>query len=320
MDSKRIVITGANGFIGANLCHHFSSRGHELYAILRKDANMWRLDGIKENMHLIFISDFTTKSLTKMFQEIRPQVVLNTVGADQKEFLTHPEGNWNSNFMTLVKLVNSLKDLAIERFIHAGSSFEYGNVSSSNNLLSEGIECQPISEYAISKLLQSEYLKLTSSLYNFKSVILRIFNVFGPFESQNRLVPHVILNALKNEKITIFNPTISRDFIYIDDVINAFQKSIDFNGDLTHSIFNIGSGLGTSVSTIVDNVLKLTKSKSKINFVSGDNRPENSLPSPVADIALARKVLKWSPINSINDALRKDITWFTQNRADYEIF
>ena len=177
MDNKKIVVAAANGFIGANLCRHFSMQGHEVYAILRKDSNLWRLNGIEENLQCIFISEFNSSSLSEICKKIKPEVVLNATVAEQKEFLTNPDGNWNSNFMPSVKFVNHLRGLSVEKFVSAGSSFKCGKVCSSNNLLSEGLKCRPVSEYAIPKLMQSEYLKLVSSLYSLDIIVLRNFYV-----------------------------------------------------------------------------------------------------------------------------------------------
>ena len=315
MESRRIVVTGANGFIGANLCHYFSSLGHEVYPVIRKGSDIWRLINPDENTKIVPINDFKIDVLVDTMHKIHPEIVVNSVGTDQKKTIDNPEANWNSNFMPLVRLVLSLKGLSIERFIHAGSAFEYGNVNG-GNLLSENLECNPVSEYAVSKLTQGFYLKYASKNHSIPSVVLRIFNIFGPYESLNRLIPYLIVKALKSEKISLMNPQVTRDFIFTQDVMRAFEKSLDYKAESSYSLFNIGTGIGTKVSEVANLITNIIGNQSEIDFTAGDIRPENNIPGPIADISLAKKELNWVPLHSLQEGLNKDIKWFF-NHLDY---
>ncbi len=317
MESRRIAVTGANGFIGANLCHYFSSLGHEVYPVIRKGSDYWRLNNPNESIKIVSINDFKIDALVDIMHEIRPEIVLNSVGADQKNTIDNPEANWNSNFMSLIRLVQSLKGLSIEKFIHAGSSFEYGNVND-GNLLSENLECNPVSEYAISKLTQGFYLKHASKNYSMPCVVLRIFNIFGPYESLNRLIPYLIVKALKSEKISLMNPQVTRDFIFVQDVMLAFEKSLDYKAESSYSLFNIGTGIGAKVPEVAKLITKIVGNQSEIEFTAGDLRPENNIPGPIADISLAKKELKWFPLHSLQDGLNKDVKWFSDHLDYYE--
>jgi dolichol-phosphate mannosyltransferase len=318
METRKILVTGANGFVGANLCRYFASFGYEVYGLVRNASDNRKLDSIKHNLNIVKLGEFKVDNLHSLFKSINPDVVFNAIGADQKDFLNDYEGNWNSNFITLVKLVSALRDIPLDRFVHAGSSFEYGNVSSAPSLLKETLECNPVSDYGISKLMQSEYLKYASKLYSLPITVLRIFNVYGPYESKKRLIPQVILNALKDDKIIILNPNIARDFIYMDDVNAAFHASIKKPSEALYSVFNIGTGKSTSVLDIVKHVVSITKSKSEIEYGKGDLRPENKLSSPFADISLANRDLDWMPSYSVEDGLKSDIDWFKNNLEYYE--
>lgn len=319
METRKIVIAGANGFLGANLCRYFSKLGNEVYGLINSASNKRKLDGIIANLNIVELDKFNVNNLNSVFNNINPDVVFNAIGADQKDLLNDSEGNWNSNFMTLIKLVSSLRNISLERFVHAGSSFEYGEVSSTFSSLKESLECNPVSDYGTSKLMQTVYLKYASKIYSLPSTILRVFNVYGPYESKKRLIPQVILNALKDEGIVILNPNVARDFIYIDDVMTAFYASIKNPLENSYSVFNIGTGSSTSVIDIVKQVLSFTKSKSELCYKKGDLRPENNLPPPIADISLANQVLNWKPLYTIKNGLKSDIDWFKDNLEYYEI-
>ena len=320
MDSRKIIVTGANGFIGANLCHFFSSKGYEVHAIVRNGSDNWRLKDIKQNINILQLGELKINALNEVFSNIKPNVVLNAIGADQKVFLDNFEGTWDSNFMTLVRIISSLKNIQLENFVHAGSSFEYGKAISNQGVLTEELECRPVSEYATAKLMQTNYLRQAAYQYLLPTVVLRIFNAYGPFESKKSLVSYVIIKALKNEEIILKNPGVIRDFIYMEDVMNAFLHSINQSLNSVFSLYNIGTGVGTSVSALVDNVLSISDSKSEKNFEKGDLRPENDLSGFLADIKLARSELKWSPLYPIEKGLQKDIEWFSENQNYYENF
>ncbi|MEM3191148.1 MAG: NAD-dependent epimerase/dehydratase family protein [Candidatus Parvarchaeota archaeon] len=317
MESRIIVVTGANGFIGANLSRHFSSLGHEVYSIVRKGSDLWRLTNHDADIEIVSVNEYRIDVLSDVLHKIHPEVVANSVGADQAVTTGNPETNWDSNFMSLVRLVHSLKGLSVDRLIHAGSSFEYGNVNQ-GNLLSENLECSPVSEYATSKLIQSHYLKYASKNYSLPSIVLRIFNVFGPYESLKRLIPYLIVKALKNEKIFLMNPQVMRDFIFVQDVMRAFEKSLGYKAESNYSVFNVGTGIGTKVHEVANLISKILGKELKINYELGDFRPENSIQGPIADISLAKKELKWLPLFSLQEALKEDIKWFSTNLNQYE--
>ncbi len=311
--TERIIITGASGFIGANISRYLSSNGFQVYGVVRETSNLWRLHDLPPSFHIIKSRTYDTDSLKKTLSVIEPDAVVNAVGADQKETIGNPEENWKSNFLTLVSLTNAMSSVSA-KLIHLGSSFEYGKASSSKIRLNEETPCEPVSEYGIVKLLQTEYLKHVSLMHELTTIVFRIFNVFGPYESDSRLIPQLILKSIRNEKITLLNPDVVRDFIYVDDVSIAIMKAINYTSPLNFEIFNLGTEIGTKVINIAKYVSLIKDAlHSEIDIQSGDKRPENNLYGLIADISKAEEKLKWSPTVSLLDGLKIDYNWFLNN-------
>ncbi len=316
MDKGRVLITGSNGFIGANISRYLSSKGFEVFGIVRDPSNIWRLNELSDSFHMIKVMTYDTTSLKTILTEIKPDTVINAVGADQKQTSGNAEENWKSNFLTMVSLVNAMNGSSA-KLIHLGSSFEYGKSSRPGMRMKEEMPCEPISEYGVVKFLQTEYLKNSSLLYSVPVIVLRIFNVFGPFESITRLIPQITLKVINNEKITLFSPDVVRDFIYIDDVSGAIINAMGYAPESNFEIFNIGTGTGTKVIDVAKYISSIRGISTEIEVKNGEHRPENSSYGPIADISNAMKRLGWKPSISLLDSLNANYQWFLNNLELY---
>ena len=148
-----------------------------------------------------------------------------------------------------------MKDRNISSFIHAGSSSEYGLNS---NQPAENSEMVPNSQYSVSKIAASNLINYYGKIKNLPAVNLRLYSVYGPYEDSSRLIPTLCKEAL-DKKLPIFaNKNISRDFIFIDDVIDSFiETSLAMNAKIFGESFN---NVGTGVETTLLDVAQVSKS------------------------------------------------------------
>ena len=319
METHKIFVAGSTGFLGSNLLRFFLQSGHEIYAQIRNSSNTWRIDDIINQTNVVRVDSLASAKFQNIMEKVNPEIVLNATGADQKAAIQDISLNWNSNFISLVYMANSIKDLRDSILIHAGSSFEYGKATQIRNPISEDTGCEPVSEYALSKFFATDYLRYFSTRHSVKVFVFRIFNLYGPYENKDRLIAETCLKAIKGEKITLKNPSVSRDFIYVNDVAEAFQVAA-FEGDIhtNFDIFNLGTGKATTVAQVASFINSINGERSKIVTSVGDLRPENTIPGPIADMTKTESILKWKAKYDIKSGLEEVNQWFRDHMALYE--
>ena len=254
-----LLITGAAGFVGSNLTRYFVSRGIKVNILIKKNSDTWRLKDIihKVNVHYADIAD--VNKIKRIIKNIKPKTIyhLATHGAysDQNEIEKIKKSILDSTF----NLINECKKYKFNIFINTGSSSEYGF---KNKSMKEKDVLVPNSYYSVFKSSSTLYCQYESFKSNLQIVTIRPFHVYGPFERRDRLIPTLVKNMLNNKKIKLVSPKISRDMIYIDDVID-FYKMIADKKNLKGEIFNLGSGKQTTIKKIYDSLKKITNYKKK---------------------------------------------------------
>jgi nucleoside-diphosphate-sugar epimerase len=175
---------------------------------------------------------------------------------------------------------------------------------------------EPHNNYGISKVASTLYCQSIAINENLPVITLRLFSPYGNYEDPTRLIPSVVLSCLKDENPKISSTTFVRDFIYVEDVIEAYTK-IPIDGSIPCGIFNIGSGKQFSVGEIVNNIIQITKSN--VTPIIGlpqkwPNEPELWQ----ADISKAASMLNWIPKYDINTGLKMTVKWFENNLQYYQ--
>ena len=318
METKRILIFGGNGFIGSNLSRSLLSSGHEIHIATRVNSNIWRLEDIKNSLQIHYYKDISDRGVADFVKKVKPVVVVNAIGLTGK-LQDNLLQQWESNFLSLIHLVNAGLSSYVERLIHMGSSFEYGAASLKYRRLGEEVECVPVSEYGLAKLFETNYCSYLNRKEEIPVTVLRIFNVFGEYDSKERLIPEVVLRAIDGKTIELHNPMVERDFIWIRDVASAITRIIDdFGNDNFNDIFNVGTGKSAKVEDVAKIIARETGVRSKIFIQGGDIRSENYIPGPIADISKIQRVVGWKPKYNLETAIRETVQWFKENRDKYE--
>lgn len=187
--------------------------------------------------------------------------------------------------------------------MQSGSSLEYGKNASPQD---EKMACSPISYYGKAKYLASKFL-LHNNKYNFKVIILRLYQVYGPNQKKDRLIPMVINSFLKNKNLKCTNGKQKRDFIYIDDLINLFLKIIKTK-KLNSGIFNVGSGKPVSVKIVIDNIKKFIKKGKPIYGAIKMRKDE--IKNLYPKINKVKKFFNWNANITLETGLKKTIRFY----------
>lgn len=308
---KRVILTGASGFIGANLARRLLRDGHELHLLLRPAEARWRLDAIADHVHLHEVALQERERLDAIVRDIDPNWVfhLATYGAysSQRDVQTIVSTNYNGT----VNLVEACLETGFDAFVSAGSSSEYGY---KDHAPLESELPEPNSHYAATKAAATLYCRFVANSRQRRLATLRLYSVFGPWEEPTRLLPTLLMCALRGELPPLVSPNIARDYVYIDDAVEAFILAAKTVVDDPGPVFNVGTGAQTTLSELVETVREEFGISAEPQWGSMPDRHWDT-DVWVADPTEIRASIGWKPTFELEDALRDFADWLTADPA-----
>lgn len=299
-----IIVTGASGFIGANLFHRIRAVRDDVHACVKRDKG-WRLAEVPDE-HVIE-ADLTDVAETRnLVTALAPRTVFDCVAYGAYPFEQDFRLIYQTNLQSVVNLVTELRDRPFAAYVHAGSSSEYGSNSAGP---AESDPCVPDSDYAVSKMAASGYLRFSGKHRAFPCVNLRLYSVYGPLEDRSRMVPALVTAALAGRYPPLVSPDISRDFVYIDDVCAAFVlAAAKMNPALHGEDLNIGSGTKTTIA-------QLARQAREVFSIPGEPVFSSMAPRSwdradwYSDPAKAAALLGWRATTPLHEGLRRMADW-----------
>ena len=283
LNRKRILVTGSRGFVGKNLVEELKRRGADVLTLTDHDGR--RID-IRDQQRVEGI-----------INEIRNiDIVYHLAAITSVPFsFENPRETYDVNVLGTLNILELCRSCSAEKMVFA-SSYVYGQPQYLP--IDEKHPLQPTNPYARSKILGEELCRAYNTDFGVKCIILRPFNIYGVGQGKNFLIPSIIAQ-LRYGKIELKDPEPKRDFIYISDVIDAYIKAGEFNGDF--DVFNIGYGKSYSVKEIVDKIIYLYGKDVKVKY-SGERR-KNEIMDTIANIKKAKEKLGWKPSVEIDNGL-----------------
>jgi dolichol-phosphate mannosyltransferase len=299
-----ILVLGASGFIGANLFHQILAVRSDVYAVVRRQKS-WRLADVMDDK--IIECDLTDPLATKnLVAEISPKTVFDCVAYGAYSFEEAVGPIYETNFQSLVNLVDLLAKSNVSAFIHAGSSSEYGLNAAGPN---ENAVCEPNSHYAVSKVSAANFLEYMGKQRQFPCIHLRLYSIYGPLEDTSRLIPNLMRCTNQGELPPFVDARTSRDFVYIDDTCRAFiMAAAQMNPNLYGHIFNIGSGHKTTIGDLAQLVKKEFAIGLDPQFGAMEGRRWD-MPDWFANPNKAKQVLDWYTTTALDVGLRATANW-----------
>jgi nucleoside-diphosphate-sugar epimerase len=312
---SKIIITGASGFIGSNLVKK-NLKKNEIYISTRKNSNLWRLKDIKSEINIEKINFGNKSNIESIINKIKPNYVFHLATYGGYQFQQDVQTIVDSNISSSINLMQSLSEYGrLEKFVNIGSSSEYGPKPKPMN---ETNLAEPISPYGIAKLTQTNFAKYFFIKYGLPSVTLRLFSVYGPLEEPGRLIYDIMTHILKNNLLKLTSKNIKRDFIFVDDVIDAIKK-ISNTSNIEGEIFNVGSGKNYSIEDVVKIVQCKLKKDLNVSWGNTEKQKTFETKNPwIADISKIKKELKWSPKINLETGLTKTFEWYKENMYMYK--
>lgn len=303
---KKILITGGAGFIGSNLVDRLIKEKYKVIVIDNLST------GKKENLNKkakFYQIDICSSKISEVFKKEKPEIVYHFAAQmNIRKSVEDPLFDSRINILGSLNILQNSIKFKIKKFIFASSGGAiYGNAKKIP--ISENYNTLPISPYGIAKLTVENYLKFYKENYNLNFVSLRFANVYGPRQNpkgEAGIVSIFIDNFLKNKNSIIFgNGKQTRDFIFVEDVVDACFKILNYSGK--ENIFNIGTGVETSVNELYYIIIKILKSKIKPKYVAPK---KGELMRNCLDISKIKKELNWKPKIFLKEGLIKTIDFF----------
>ena len=317
-----VLITGGAGFIGSNLCQWLLHNGNEVRCLdnfaTGKKENIQPFRDHK-NFTLIEgdIRDLDTcKKACEGVRYVLHQAALGSVPRSINDPITSNQVNVSGFLNMLV----AARDADVKRFVYAASSSTYGDSKEMPKI--EEVIGKPLSPYAITKYVNELYADVFSKTYGIETIGLRYFNVFGRHQDPNgayaAVIPKFVIQLVNHESPTINgNGTFSRDFTYIDNVIEANIRSLMAeNTEAVNTVYNVAYGERTTLNELIALLTEyLAEFDSTIKGIKATYGPERAgdVPHSLASIEKARQLLGYDPEYDINKGLKEAVAWYWNN-------
>tara|TARA_Y200000002_G_scaffold378883_1_gene387111 strand:+ start:188 stop:1102 length:915 start_codon:yes stop_codon:yes gene_type:complete len=298
--SKKILIVGGTGFIGYHLAKRCLKKGWVTHSLSSKKPIKKRF--LKKVKYLI--CDISIKRSLKNKLKDKYNFVVNLGGYVDHSNITK---TYKSHYLGCKNLSEIFINSEITSFIQIGSSSEYGRNKSPQH---EKLNCKPTSIYGRSKLLATQHLINLYYKNNFPCTVLRLYQVYGPFQDYNRFITFVIKSCINNKNFPCSHGNQFRDFVYVSDVVDAIIKTL-IKKESKGKIINIGSGKVKKIKNIIEIVKKLVKGGEPNYGAIKLRKDEMTYISP--NLKLSNNILNWKPKISFKKGLNNTIKYIKKD-------
>ena len=304
------LITGSNGFVGKHLIQKLSSKGSDVFALYRNKLDS-KVDGVLYKK----IDLNNVQSLKKYLNQFKPKNIIHLAADSSVAFSwEHPIKSFNNNMNIYLNLIDAVRQSKINPIILSiGSSEVYGKVEKGCIPLKENNKLNPINPYSVARVSQELISDVYCKAYGLTIIKTRSFNHLGVGQDSRFFVPSVIkqLLEIKSSNLKLGNLDIIRDFLDVEDVVDAYLDLIKYG--ITGEVYNVCSGTGYSLNKIVKNVMNITNIKKPIILNKSKIRPVDN-PIIVGDNSKLRLLNNWKPKIDLDLSIKKMIEFEKASR------
>lgn len=319
---KRVLVTGAGGFIGSQLVETLALNGADVRAFVRYNsrgdagslrqlsADIFReLDVVAGDLRDTAAVDRAVRGVDFVFH-------LGAIISIPYSY-KHPMETAETNFMGTLNVLLACLSHGVERLIHTSTSEVYGTAQFTP--MDESHPLQGQSPYSASKIGADKLVESFYRSYNLPAATVRPFNTYGPRQSARAVIPTIITQSLTEDRIYLGNLEARRDFTYVRDTVDGFIRAAEAGGILGQEL-NLGTGEDISIGELATRIIRLVGRPVEIVTESERMRPEKSeVMRLLSDNGLARRILDWEPAYSLEDGLRETIAWIGNHIDFYHV-
>ncbi|MDD5131504.1 MAG: NAD-dependent 4,6-dehydratase LegB [bacterium] len=318
---KRVLVTGAGGFIGSHLVEELEKRGYEVTAFVHYNSfSRWGwldfIDNSVKKQIKIITGDITDYHCVKKAISSCDTIFHLAALIGIPYSYSAPDSYVDINIKGTVNILQAAKELNIKKIVHTSTSETYGTAQFVP--ISEKHPINPQSPYAASKA-GADYLALSFyKSFGLPVAVARPFNTFGPRQSARAVIPTIISQLLKSNVVKLGSVDTTRDLTFVKDTVGGFIKIAETR-EAIGEVINIGSGFEISIADLVRMIAEIIGKKARISTERERKRPVKSEVERLwADTTKAKELLDWTPHYSLKEGLEQTIKWFRKNNSLYK--
>lgn len=286
-----VLLTGATGFLGSHMRKKLDGDIYHVVAVSKETMDL--LDG---------------HAVDKVISEVRPDIVIHLGGlVDLRRDTAVAKACIDANIIGTLHVVDALKKNPPKLFVYASTEEVYGDAPLP---YSEEMRPSPPSPYAMTKLAGEELCQMYGGYGEFPVIVLRLATMYGPGETEKRFIPSVIVKALKNEEILLNSGKKMRDYLYIDDAVDAVMACLNRPTSSGSQIINVGGGTAYTLDSVVEKIIQVCHSNSIVRYGVLPERPLEAA-KWLMDIQKAKRLVDWQPKTTIEKGIGATVSHFT---------
>jgi nucleoside-diphosphate-sugar epimerase len=301
--AEPILVTGASGFIGSHLVRRLAETGADVHVFLRSSSDTRRLGDLPGRLERHDADLTDPASLRTAVRRVRPRTVFHCASWGGHPGQTDGTTIFGTNLAGTFHLLAACEEAGFDRFVHTGSSSEYGMKTAP---MSEEDEPAPVDAYGASKAGATLWCRAAAISRGLPVVTLRLFSPYGPWDDPVRLIPAAARAFLEGRSLQLASPSGARDFVHVDDVVDACLLAATVPS-AAGEIINVGSGRQATAGEVVGILSRLIPSAPPPSW--GVISPRAGSSVWVADIGKARRILGWEPKVPLEEGLRQTVEW-----------
>jgi len=310
----RVLVTGAAGFVGAVLARRLAADGHEVHALVRPGSDRWRLEGLDAKVQEVDLAE--EPAVSALVAGVRPEWIFHLAAHGAYPSQSDFGAMVRTNVLATIHLVESCIRSGFEVLVNTGSSSEYGFV---DHPPTEDEEPRPSSDYAVTKLTATLYCRAAAARSGLSIKTLRLYSVYGPYEEPSRFVPQLAVHGLSKKLPPLVSPEIARDFVFVDDVVEAYLAAASRHGGEAGAVYNVGTARQTTIREAVEIARRALSIESVPEWGTMPNRAWDTAVW-IANPEKIERELGWKPRTTFEEGFSGFVRWLSENPDRVQLY